>query len=162
MAKSTKASTTGSKSDAQGLEGRKAPAFALHDRGVRLPRSCQGNSRAGGRSRRGQRRFDAVSSEVYREVFAQLSAAERSRQQGHESLRGLQEEVAVRARVHGNRADHVRNRSRRQGAQGVSEGEGERTHRGSARRVERDEVSVSLDIRSRLPMLIRLFQHTTI
>ena len=31
MAKSAKASTTGSKSDAQGLEGKKAPAFALPD-----------------------------------------------------------------------------------------------------------------------------------
>src|SRR5229473_3192577 len=31
MAKSTKASTTGSKSDGQGLEGKKAPAFALPD-----------------------------------------------------------------------------------------------------------------------------------
>src|SRR5260370_7115080 len=31
MAKSAKASTTGSKSDSQGFEGRKAPAFALPD-----------------------------------------------------------------------------------------------------------------------------------
>ncbi len=93
-----------------------------------------------------QRRRAGVASQVHGQARAQLSAAERHRQPGHAALRRVQEEVALRARVHGNRAHHVRHRSRGRHSQGLSQGQGRgprrRRGRGGSRRCA-DRASAS-------------------
>jgi len=70
---------------------------------------------------------------VHRQACAQLHVTRGCRQRDRQTLRRVQDEVSVRAAVHGNRAEHVRDRSRGRGAQGVPEGQGERPYGGSDR-----------------------------
>ena len=121
------------------------PDARMHGRGVRLPRHrgpAQDGRRAG---RRRQRGLAGLASQVHRQAHAQLSAPERRRQPSHAALRGLQEEVALWTRIHGNRAHHLRHRSRGHNSQGPPQGQGRRPRRRRGRGAEGAALEVRAD-----------------
>ena len=82
----------------------------------------------------------------------ELSAAERRRQPRHAALRSLQEEVALRTRVHGNRAHHLPHRSRRRDSQGLPQGQGRGPRRRRGRGGQGATLRHALRAAARAPM----------